>query len=328
MTNSQAPLIECIPNFSEGRDSTVIEQIACAIRNISNVKLLEIDTNEDANRTVITFAGAPEAVCEAAFQGIKRASELIDMSKQTGAHPRIGATDVCPLVPLQGISMDETVKFAHQLAQRVAEQLEIPIYCYENAALKPERKNLAFIRKGQYEGLKEKMKNTDFLPDFGKAVFNAQAGATVIGAREILIAYNFNLNTTSVEIAKKIANEIRESGSSPHKLKYVKAIGWYMKNYQIAQVSTNLTNFRETPVHLVFETINKIAEKYKVKITGSELVGLIPLKALALPPSFPELQNLQDTIQYFGLDALRPFYPEKKVIELLLGIEEMVVLKM
>ncbi len=319
-------LIECIPNFSEGRNQQVIEQIANAIQAVQGITLLEIDSNEDANRTVITFAGAPAAVCEAAFQGIRKASELIDMHKQTGAHPRIGATDVCPFVPLQGISMKETVIYAHKLAKKVGETLEIPVYCYENAALKPERKSLAFIRKGEYEGLKEKMQNANFAPDFGEAVFNAKAGATVIGAREILIAYNFNLNTQSVEIAKKIAAEVRESGSSPDKLKHVKAIGWYMESYQIAQVSTNLTHFRETPLYLVFETISKVAEKYGSKVTGSELVGLIPLKALALPPSSPlsvsslTSTDLQTAIHYFGLDQLRPFAPEKKVIELVLGI--------
>ncbi len=312
--NSASQLIECVPNFSEGKDEKIIRQIADAIQAVEGVKLLGIDPNKDANRTVITFAGVPTAVCEAAFQAIKKAGELIDMSKQKGAHPRIGATDVCPLVPLQGISMEETVEYARNLAQKVGTELAIPVYCYENAAFSAERRNLAFLRKGEYEGLAEKMKNPSFFPDFGEPIFNAKTGATVIGARDILIAYNFSLNTKSVEIAKQIAAEIRESGYTKiengqkikieGKLKHLKAIGWYMESYGLAQVSTNLTNFRKTTLTMVFEEITKIAEKYGAQVVGTELIGLLPLKALT--------------------KGLSPSEPEKKVIELLLGIEEIV----
>jgi glutamate formiminotransferase len=307
--NFPSQLIECVPNFSEGKDEKIIGQIADAIKGIDGVKLLEIDPNKDANRTVMTFAGEPTAVCEAAFEAIKKASELIDMRTQKGAHPRIGATDVCPLVPLKGISMSETVQYAHTLAQRVAHELSIPVYCYENAAFSEERKNLAFLRKGEYEGLAERMKNPSFLPDFGSPVFNAKSGATVIGAREILIAYNFSLSTPSVEIAKKIAEEVRESGywkiengqriKIAGKLKHLKAIGWYMEDYKLAQVSTNLTNFKETTLKMVFEEISKVGEKYGVEIIDTELIGLLPLDALT--------------------KGISPFEPEKKVIELLLG---------
>lgn len=307
--NFPSQLIECVPNFSEGKDEKIIGQIADAIKKIDGVKLLEIDPNKDANRTVMTFAGEPTAVCEAAFQAIKKASQLIDMHRQKGAHPRIGATDVCPLVPLRGISMAETVQYTHTLAKRVAEELSIPIYCYENAAFSDERKNLAFLRKGEYEGLAERMKNPSFFPDFGEPIFNAKSGATVVGAREILIAYNFSLSTQSVEIAKKIAEEVRESGywktengqkiKVAGKLKYLKAIGWYMEDYKLAQVSTNLTNFRETTLKMVFEEISKTGKKYGVEIVDTELIGLLPLDALT--------------------KGMSPFEPEKKVIELLLG---------
>lgn len=329
-------LIECIPNFSEGRNRAIIDQIAAAITAVKGVKLLEIDPNEDANRTVITFAGTPESVVEAAFQAIKKASELIDMRLQKGAHPRIGATDVCPLVPLQGISMEEIVKYAHFLAKKVGEQLDIPVYCYENAALKPERKNLSWLRKGEYEGLAKRMaSDTDFVPDFGSTIFNPQAGAVVIGARDILIAYNFNLDTKSVEIAKKIAEEVRESGywkmengekvKVTGKLKHLKAIGWYMENYGFAQVSTNLTDFRATSLQLVYETIVEVAHKYNVHVKGSELVGLIPLKAFKINEKNikkTSQTDVNEAIQYFGLNQIRPFEPKKKVLEYLLGIDE------
>ncbi|GAB4476575.1 MAG: glutamate formimidoyltransferase [Thermoflexibacter sp.] len=311
-------IIECVPNFSEGRDEEIISAIASAIQANNDIQLLEIDPNKDANRTVITFAGSPEAVIEAAFAGIAKASELIDMSKQKGAHPRIGAADVCPLVPLRGITMEETVKYARYLAERVGRELNIPVYCYEYAALRPERKNLAFIRKGEYEGLAKKMQNPDFQPDFGSPVFNAKSGATVIGARDILIAYNFNLNTQSVSIAKKIAAEVRDSGNGIYRLDHLKAIGWYMEHYGIAQVSTNLTNFRHTSLHLVFQTMSKVAQKYGTKVIGSELVGLIPLHALTDNGKM----EINQAIDYLGLSVLRPFHPEKKIIELLLGIEE------
>ncbi len=309
-------LIECVPNFSEGRDKKIINEIALAIQAEKDIQLLEIDSNEDANRTVITFAGSPEAVIEAAFAGIAKASELIDMSQQKGAHPRIGATDVCPLVPLQGISIEETVKYAHKLANRVGNELHIPVYCYEYAALRSERKNLAFIRQGEYEGLAKKMQQHDFQPDFGSPIFNAKTGATVIGARDVLIAYNFNLNTQSVAIAKKIAAEVRASGNGTHKLNYLKAIGWYMEHYGIAQVSTNLTNFRRTSLHLVFQTISQVAKQYGTEVTGSELVGLIPLHALTDDGKM----QINEAIDYLGLNVLRPFDPEKKIIELVLGI--------
>lgn len=311
------PIVECVPNFSEGRDEKIISEIASAIQAKKDIKLLEIDPNKDANRTVITFAGSPEAVIEAAFAGIAKASELIDMSHQKGAHPRIGATDVCPLVPLQGITMEETVRYAHSLADRVGRELSIPVYCYEYAALRPERKNLAFIRQGEYEGLAKKMQNIDFYPDFGSPIFNAKSGATVIGVRDILIAYNFNLNTQSVAVAKKIAAEVRASGNGINRLNYLKAIGWYMEHYGIAQVSTNLTNFRHTSLHLVFQTISEVAKKYGTEVIGSELVGLIPLRALTDNGKM----EISEAIDYLGLNTLKIFEPEKKIIELLLGIE-------
>jgi glutamate formiminotransferase/formiminotetrahydrofolate cyclodeaminase len=310
-------IVECVPNFSEGRDKKIISEIASAIQAKNNIQLLEIDPNEDANRTVITFAGSPEAVTEAAFAGIAKASKLIDMSQQKGTHPRIGAADVCPLVPLQGITMEETVRYAHSLADRVGRELNIPVYCYEYAALRPERSNLAFIRQGEYEGLAKKMQNMDFQPDFGSPVFNAKSGATVIGARDILIAYNFNLNTQSVSMAKKIAAEVRASGNGMYRLNYLKAIGWYMEHYGIAQVSTNLTNFRHTSLHLVFQTISEVAKHYGTEVVGSELVGLIPLHALTDNGKM----GISEAINYLGLNVLRPFQPEKKIIELLLGIQ-------
>jgi glutamate formiminotransferase len=328
-------IIECIPNFSEGRNTKIINQIASAITSVEGIKLLEIDPNEDANRTVITFAGAPENVVHAAFQAIKKASKLIDMRLQKGAHPRIGTTDVCPLVPLHGISMADAVKYAYLLAKKVGEELEIPVYCYENAAFTPERKNLAWIRKGEYENLEERMKTKiDFIPDFGKPIFNSKAGATVIGARDILIAYNFNLDTKSVEIAKRIAEEVRESGywkiengkktKVEGKLKHLKAIGWYMEKYGFAQVSTNLTDFRATPLRLVYETITEMAKKYNTNITGSELVGLIPIKALEMNKkdgTHDSQMEVEQAVNYFGLNQIRPFKAEKKVLEYLLRID-------
>lgn len=337
-------IIECVPNFSEGRDPVVIAQIAAAIKKVLGVVLLDIDPGKDANRTVITFVGDPESVVEAAFQAIKRAAAVIDMRRQQGAHPRIGATDVCPLIPVSGVSMEEVIACAHQLAKRVGEELNIPVYLYENAAFLPERKNLAAIRAGEYEGLEHRMENILWKPDFGKAEFNPRAGATVIGAREFLVAYNVNLNTSSVKLANAIAYDVREKGRikkengkiitgengkpvwTPGLLKAVKAIGWYMDEYGFAQVSMNLVNLNITPLHIAFETCCKCAEKRGVKVTGSELIGLIPLQALLdtgryalqIQRQLAEVNDaalIQAAIRFLGLDSIRPFDPRKKVLE-------------
>ena len=285
-------IVECVPNFSEGRDMAVIEQITAEIKKMSGVELLDVDPGRDTNRTVVTFAGSPAAVEEAAFQAIKKAAELIDMSKHSGAHPRMGATDVCPFVPVSGVTMADCVEIAKRLGRRVGEELAIPVYLYEEAAASPERRSLAYIRAGEYEGLPEKLKKKEFCPDFGKAVFNPKAGATVIGAREFLIAYNVNLNTRNVKLAKEIANRMREKGrvvkdaktgareTIPGTLKAVRAVGWYIDEYQMAQISVNLLNYNITPLYRVFEEAERLAAEFGVRVTGSELVGLIPLEAV------------------------------------------------
>jgi len=295
-------LIECVPNFSEGKNMSIIKQITDVIEEVEGVKLLDVDPGKATNRTVVTFVGTPDAVIEAAFRCVKKASELIDMTKHKGEHPRMGATDVCPLVPVANISMEETVKYAHKLAERIGNNLNIPVYCYENAAMKAERKNLAYCRKGEYEALPEKMTKPEWKPDFGPAEFNAKAGATAVGARDFLVAYNINLNTTSTRRANAIAFDVREKGRvlregnpltgkivkdekgnpvfKPGSLKAVKGIGWFIEEYGIAQISMNLTNISITPVHIAFDEVCKKAEARGVRVTGSELVGLVPLKAI------------------------------------------------
>lgn len=329
-----SPLLECVPNFSEGRDPIIIQHITDAIKSVEGVNLLDIDPGKATNRTVVTFIGAPEAVVEAAFRGIQKAAELIDMSLHEGEHPRMGATDVCPLIPIAGISMEETIPLAHQLAERVGRELNIPVYLYEAAATKPERKNLAFLRAGEYESLPEKLRNPTWKPDYGPTEFNAKTGATVIGARDFLIAYNVNLSTTSVQIANEIAFDMREKGRPregekeriPGALKYVKAIGWYIEEYGCAQVSMNLTNIWETPIHVAFETCVMMAKKYNVQVTGSELIGMIPLQAMLEAGKYflrkqqksvdiSEAKMVEFTIKSLGLDDLTPFDPHQKIIE-------------
>ena len=299
---SKKKLIECVPNFSEGRDMNIIKQITDEIESVDGVKLLDVDPGRATNRTVVTFVGEPEPVIEAAYLAIKKASEIIDMSKQSGEHPRMGATDVCPLIPIANITMDEVVKYAHKLAKHAGQDLGIPFYMYEAAATKKERRNLATIRAGEYEGLAEKLKDSNWKPDYGSAQFNSRAGATVIGARDFLIAYNINLNTTSVRRANSVAFDIREKGRIKRKgnpitgeivndkngeplrtrgtCKGVKAIGWYIEEYEVAQISMNITNINVTPLHTAFEATNKSAIKRGLRVTGSELVGLVPLKVM------------------------------------------------
>jgi len=333
MTNQ--PLIECVPNFSEGRDLNIIRQIATAIEAVEGAKLLGVDPGKATNRTVITFVGTPEAVVEAAFLAIQKAADLIDMRKQRGEHPRMGATDVCPLIPIANISMEETAAWAHQLAKRVGEELGIPIYMYENAATQPERQNLATIRAGQYEGLPQKLQALEWKPDYGPSTFNPKAGATAIGARDYLIAYNVNLNTTSVRRANSVAFDVREQGRLkrkgsperiPGKLRAAKAIGWYIEEYGIAQVSMNLTNISITSIHEAFEACRESATRRGLRVTGSELVGLIPLDAMLDAGKYylrqqqrsvgvSEEELIKIAVKSMGLDELTPFDPDKKIIE-------------
>ena len=345
------PLIECVPNFSEGRNPAIIKEITQAIESVEGVTLLDVDPGKATNRTVVTFVGHPDAVIEAAYRGIKRASEVIDMRGHTGEHPRMGATDVCPLIPISGISMEETAAYAVKLAERVGTDLAIPVYLYEAAQPNKERSNLSVIRAGEYEGFAEKIKQPEWKPDFGPAVFNETAGATVIGARDFLIAYNVNLNTKSTRIANRIAFDVREAGRVkregnpisgkvvndengepvriPGKLKHVKAIGWYIEEYNMAQISMNLTNYKETPLHIAFEETRKSADERGVRVTGSELVGLIPLQAmLDAGKYFLEKQGssagvsnqelIDCAIRSLGLNELGEFDPSKKIIEYLL----------
>jgi glutamate formiminotransferase / formiminotetrahydrofolate cyclodeaminase len=338
-------LIECVPNFSEGRDPSVIRHISEAISCVAGVQLLHIDAGMAANRTVMTFVGEPAAVVEAAFRGIQKAAELIDMRQQTGEHPRIGATDVCPLVPISNITLAETAAWARQLGKRVANELSIPVFLYEAAATRPERRNLAVIRSGEYEGLATRIQHPDWAPDFGGAVFNAQAGATVIGARDFLAAYNVNLNTKSVEIANAIACNVRERGkiltdAQGKKIldkrgkpvwqaglcKSVKAIGWFIEEYDVAQVSMNLTNLSVTPLHIAFEACCASAEKHGVRVTGSELIGLLPkfvlmeagqyfLTKQGRDSTVSEGEIINFAVKTLGLDELKPFNPRERVIE-------------
>ena len=339
-------LIECVPNFSEGRDPAILKQITDVIESVEGVTLLDVDPGKATNRTVVTFVGEPAAVTEAAFQAIKKACELIDMSKHSGEHPRMGATDVCPLIPIAHISMEETAQWARRLGERVGRELDLPIYLYEAAASTPERKNLAVIRSGEYEGLPEKLANPAWKPDFGPARFNAKSGATVIGARDFLIAYNVNLNTTSVRRANSVAFDVREKGrvlndpatGKPLKdaqgeplreaglLKGVKAIGWYIEEYGIAQISMNITDISATPLHLAFEACCKSADSRGMRVTGSELVGLVPLQVMLAAGKYflhkqqrsvgvSDTELIKIAVKSMGLDELGPFDPQRKIIE-------------
>ncbi len=346
----QKQLIECVPNFSEGCNTDIIKKITDEIEKIEGVKLLDVDPGKATNRTVVTFVGEPNAVIEAAYQAIKKASELIDMSKHKGEHPRMGATDVCPLIPISGISMEETVAYAKKLGKRVGEELHIPVYLYESAAQKEDRKNLATIRAGEYEGFADKIKDANWTPDFGAAIFNERSGATVIGARDFLVAYNVNLNTTSTRRANSVAFDLRENGRvkevngkkvldengaevrEPGLLKSVKAIGWYIEEYGIAQISMNLTNINVTPLHIAFDTAVERANVRGMRVTGSELVGLTPLKCfLDAGKYFLQKQKrsvgvgdkelIKIAVKSMGLDELAPFDPKKKIIEYVLNDE-------
>jgi glutamate formiminotransferase / formiminotetrahydrofolate cyclodeaminase len=348
-------LIECVPNFSEGNNMAIIKQITDRIESVEGVRLLDVDPGKATNRTVVTFVGTPEEVIEAAFQAVKKASEIIDMRTHKGEHPRFGATDVCPLIPIAGITMEETVVYARRLAERIGKELGIPVYCYENAAFTPERRNLANNRSGEYEGLPKKLSDPQWKPDFGPAEFNGQValtGAIAVGARDFLVAYNVNLNTTSVRRANAVAFDIREKGRpvregnpitgkirkdengkeiwTPGSLKACKAIGWFIEEYGIAQVSINLTNISITPVHVAFEEACLKAQERGMRVSGSELVGLIPLKALTDAGKYflrkqqrsagvSEAELVKIAVKSLGLDDLKPFNPHEKIIEYLLA---------
>ncbi len=338
-------LVECVPNFSEGRNQKVLEAIADAIKSVDGVELLDVDPGKATNRTVMTFVGEPESVCEAAFQAIARAAAQIDMSKHAGEHPRLGATDVCPFVPVSGVTMEECVELAKQLGRRVGEELGIPVYLYAEAAQVPERANLAEIRKGEYEGLADKIKDAAWKPDFGPGEFKPASGATVIGARKFLIAYNVNLNTRSQKLANEIALTIREAGRSkrdlggaivrdaegkpvmaPGTLKAARAVGWYIEEYRRAQVSINLVDYMECSLHTAFDEVCRQADLLGVRVTGSEIVGLVPLEPMldagrhylarqGRSTGVPEAELLEVAVQSLGLSDLKPFDPRKKIIE-------------
>jgi glutamate formiminotransferase/formiminotetrahydrofolate cyclodeaminase len=337
-------IIECVPNFSEGRDMSVIKQITNVIESVEGVKLLDVDPGKDTNRTVVTFVGEPEAVCEAAFKAVKKASEVIDMSKHHGAHPRMGATDVCPFIPVSGISMAETAEYARKVAGRIGNELKIPVYCYENAAFEDKRRNLASCRSGEYEGLEKKLADPAWKPDFGPAKMNIRSGATAVGARDFLVAFNVNLNTTSIRRANAIAFDVREKGRTvtnekgeqinvPGTLKSVKAIGWYIEEYGIAQISMNLTNISVTPVHIAFDEVCRKADARGVRVTGSELVGLIPLKSILdagryflakqqRSAGISDNELIKIAVKSMGLNDIHPFNPEKKIIEFVMAEKE------
>jgi glutamate formiminotransferase/formiminotetrahydrofolate cyclodeaminase len=338
-------LVECVPNFSEGRDLAKIEQITGEISSTDGVTLLDVDPGKDTNRTVVTLVGTPEGVVEAAFKAIAKAAEVIDMSRHKGAHPRMGATDVCPFVPVSGVTMEDCVELARKLGKRVGEELGIPVYLYEHAASKPERRNLANVRSGEYEGLADKLKDPEWKPDFGPAEFKPAAGATAMSAREFLIAYNINLNTRDTKIAKEIAFSIREKGRLkrdanrkivrdengkgirvPGKFKECKAVGWYMEDFGRAQISINFTNYKITPPHLVFDEACELAVELGARVTGSELVGLIPIRALldagrhylgkqGKSTGVPERELIHMAILSLGLNDLYPFEKDTKIIE-------------
>ncbi|MDE6612559.1 MAG: glutamate formimidoyltransferase [Muribaculaceae bacterium] len=351
-------IIECVPNFSEGRDHTVIKQICDAIESVKAIRLLDVDPGEATNRTVVTFVGEPEAVVEAAFRGVKRAAELIDMRTHHGAHPRMGATDVLPLIPVAGVTLEECAAMARTLAERIAAELGVPTYCYEAAALRPERKNLAVCRAGEYEALPEKMGSADKGPDFGNRPFDeaaARTGATTVGARDFLIAVNYNLNTTSTRRANAIAFDVREKGRQareggkltgkpltdadgkpvmiPGTLKGTKAIGWYIDEYGIAQVSMNITDTAATPLHTAFDEVCRAAAERGIRVTGTEIVGLVPKKAIVEAGrhflrkqqrslGIPEREIIRIAVKSMGLDELKPFRPEEKIIEYMLEAQD------
>jgi glutamate formiminotransferase/formiminotetrahydrofolate cyclodeaminase len=341
-------LIECVPNFSEGRDLEVIRQITDAIESVDGVSLLDVDPGASTNRTVVTFVGSPDAAVEAAFRGIKKAAELIDMRKHKGAHPRMGATDVCPFIPVSNISWEEAIACANKLGKRVGEELSIPVYLYERAAKNASRSNLSVVRAGEYEGFFEKIKGPAWKPDFGPSIFNEKSGATVIGARDFLIAYNVNLNTKAVRRANSVAFDVRENGRVktedgtlfgkpvldasgepvriPGMLKHVKAIGWYVEEYGIAQISMNLTNIEETPLHVAFDACVESASKRGLRVTGSEIVGMVPKKCLIEAGRYflrkqkwsegaSEEALIDIAVRSMGLSELKPFDPNEKVIE-------------
>lgn len=347
-------IIECVPNFSEGRNKEIIKAITDAIEKEGDVKLLDVDPGEATNRTVVTFVGEPEAVIEAAVRGVKKASELIDMRQHHGAHPRMGATDVLPLIPVSGITLEECAELARELAKRISDELNIPTYCYEAAAFSPERKNLAVCREGEYEGLAERMKSKDKASDFGGRPFDedlARTGATAVGARDFLIAVNFNLNTTSTRRANAIAFDVREKGRPkreggkvtgkpvkdeagntvmiPGTLKGTKAIGWYIDEYGIAQVSMNITDMSQTPLHVAFDEVSRAAAARGLRVTGAEIVGLVPKRAIIdagkhylrmqqRSLGIPESEIIKIAVKSMGLDDLKPFKPEEKIIESML----------
>ena len=353
-------LIECVPNFSEGRDMGVIKQITDEIERIDGVKLLDVDPGATTNRTVVTFVGEPEAVIEAAFAAVKMAQELIDMRHHRGDHPRFGATDVCPLVPISGVTMDETAEYARRLAKRIGSELSIPVYCYEDAAFQDDRRNLANCREGEYEALPERLVSDDWQPDFGPAEFTetvARSGATAVGARDFLIAVNFNLNTTSTRRANAIAFDVREKGRPlregnpitgkavvddngepvmlPGTLKGTKAIGWFIEEYGIAQVSMNITNLSETPLHVAFDEVSKKARSRGIRVTGLEIVGLVPKKAIIDAGEYyltkqqrslgiTDAEIIKIAIRSMGLDDLKPFIADEKIIEYVIAAGESV----
>jgi glutamate formiminotransferase/formiminotetrahydrofolate cyclodeaminase len=342
-------IIECVPNFSEGRDKATLQAIAQAVESVDGVKLLDMDPGAATHRTVFTFAGEPEAVVEAAVRAAKAGVERIDMGKHSGEHPRFGALDVCPLVPIAGVTMEETVEHARTLARRLGEEVGLTIYCYEEAALRPARKNLADVRAGEYEGLAAKLGDPEWAPDFGPAAFQPRSGATAVGARDFLVAYNVNLNTTSVKLANQVACDVREKGRvkrdaagqvvrgadgaklrEPGSLKQVKGIGWFIEEYGVAQISMNLTNISVTPVHVAFDEVVKKSAERGMRVTGSELVGLVPLRSMleagrhyltkqqrSIGVSDAELIKI--AVKSMGLDELAPFHPEEKIIEYVLA---------
>ena len=347
-------IVECVPNFSEGRDKNVIQQITDVIEGCEGVRLLDVDAGEATNRTVVTFVGEPEAVVETAFRAVRKAAEVIDMRKHHGAHPRIGATDVLPIIPVSGITLEECAELARKLAERIANEAGIPCYCYEAAAFKPERRNLAICRKGEYEGIQERITDKDEAPDFGARPYDedvARTGCTVVGARDFLIAVNFNLNTTSTRRANAIAFDVREKGRPkregnpitgkilkddngepimlPGTLKATKAIGWYIEEYGIAQVSMNITDINVTPLHVAFEEVCRCAQNRGIRVTGTEIVGLTPKRTLIEAGKYflekqhrsvgiPEEDIINIAVKSLGLDDLKPFKPEEKVIEFML----------
>ncbi len=344
-------LIECVPNFSEGLDLSIIKQITDECEKVDGIKLLNVDPGKTTNRTVVTFVGNPQAVIDAAFNAIKKAGELIDMSKHKGEHPRMGATDVCPLIPIKNISLEQTAIYAQKLAKRVGEELNIPIYLYEEAQTNKKRSNLSEIRAGEYEGYFKKILLPEWKPDFGPQIFDEKRGATVIGARDFLVAYNINLNTTSTRRANSIAFDVREAGrvlrdgdpitgkvilnadgspkSIPGSLKSVKAIGWYIQEYGVCQISMNLTNINMTPIHIAFDEVVKKASERGIRVTGSELIGLIPLKGMLDAGKYflnkqkrsvgvSESELIKIAVKSMGLDELAPFNPEERIIEYVL----------